>query len=74
MKGTTRRRPLTTDQAMELGHTESETCSWRCQHCDGRVWFIGVLMDAPWATNCPYCGNETKNHARQQVNEEDSNG
>lgn len=28
-------------------------CWWRCPHCHSYLWKL-----APFATHCPYCGNE----------------
>jgi hypothetical protein len=53
------RRPMTTDQAITRfpEDTESSTCSTLCQHCKGRVWFVGSWLDddVPGQFNCPYC-------------------
>lgn len=50
-------RVMTTDEVKERDLTESETCSRRCQHCNGRVWWFGEIWSAPGLYLCPYCGN-----------------
>ncbi len=59
------RRPLTTDQAMELSFNpcpkcqfeeiEGVTCSTRCPTCLRRVWFTGDY-ESGLKYDCPHCG------------------
>ena len=45
---------------------ESQTCSIKCNHCDGKIWFIGNLYDdtIPANFNCPYCHAVTVNKCK----------
>lgn len=53
--------PMTTTQIEEKKLSKDDTCSWPCEYCKERVWFIGGLSGAPIRPECPYCGKRTWN-------------
>ncbi len=63
--------PMTTATVQGLGLTESDTCSWHCCKCEGRVWFIGDLQKVSLMPHCPYCGRVTVNECRKAIEERD---